>query len=170
MKNNFIIYPLLLISFASYSQLEGDMLIGLTNATSIEMNSVTNPIQGSLLYNSEEKRVYQFNGANWDELLIKKTPTVETKTASYTLTATDNGTVLTFNSNTNVTLTASNGLPIGFNISIYQIGTGQVIITGSSGVTIKNRLSRFKTAGKDAGVGLISTANNIFHLTGDLKK
>ncbi len=38
------------------------------------------------------------------------------------------------------------------------------------GVTVLNRLSRFKTAGKDAGAGLICTSTNNFHLTGDLKR
>ncbi|WBX72835.1 hypothetical protein PG913_07935 [Tenacibaculum pacificus] len=90
------------------------------------------------------------------------------KTSDYTLTLSDNGNVLTFNSTTDITLTVPTGLPIGYNISIYQIGTGKVTIQG--GATILNRLSRFKTAGKDAGAGLIATGTNIFHLTGDLKK
>jgi hypothetical protein len=170
MKNNFIIYLVILISFTTYGQIEGDLLLGLTNTTTAEMNAVNNPIQGSLLYNSDENRVYQFNGTNWDKLVIKEVPTVELKTTNYTLTANDNGSVFTFNSSVNITLTANAGLPVGFNISIYQLGDGQVTIIGGSGVIIKNRLSRFKTAGKDAGAGLICTENNIFHLTGDLKK
>ncbi len=92
------------------------------------------------------------------------------KTASYTLTSTDNGKVFTFNSATDVTLNVPAGLPVGFNISIYQINTGKVEITGIGGVTVLNRLSRFKTAGKDAGVGLVCTSTNNFHLTGDLKR
>lgn len=170
MKSNFIIYLLLLTSFVTYSQIDGSLLLGLTNATSAEMNAVTNPSNGSLIYNSDEQRVYQFNGSNWDELQIKKTPTIATKTASYTLTVADNGNVLTFNSSTDITLVASAGLPIGFNVSLYQIGDGQITILGAAGVTLKNRLSRFKTAGKDAGVGLICTSADVFHLTGDLKK
>ena len=170
MKSNLIILLLLLTSFATYGQIEGNFLLGLTNATNTEMNTVVNPILGSLLYNTDEGRVYQFNGTTWDELLIKELPTVEAKTGSYTLTADDNGKVFTFNSSTDLTLTTIAGLPIGYNISIYQIGDGQVTITGSGGTITKARLSRFKTAGKDAGAGLICTATNIFHLTVDLKK
>ena len=170
MKKIVLLLFLSILSKTANAQIDGSLLLGLTEASTAEMLSISNPIEGALLYNSTEKRVYQYNGANWDQLEINESPIIAAKTSNYILTAADNGSVFTFNSNANVTLTASNGLPIGFNISIYQIGNGQVIITGSSGVTIKNRLSRFKTAGKDAGVGLICTANNIFHLTGDLKK
>ncbi|WP_435263339.1 hypothetical protein [Tenacibaculum sp. nBUS_03] len=97
-------------------------------------------------------------------------PEVINKTASYTLTSADNGKVFTFNTVTDVTLNVSAGLPIGFNISIYQVNTGKVEIIGVGGVTVLNRLSRFKTAGKDAGAGLICTSTNNFHLTGDLKR
>ncbi len=95
--------------------------------------------------------------------------TVENKTNNYTLTIDDNGKVLTFDSTSNLTLTVPNGLPIGFNISIYQINTGSVTVAGS-GSTILNRLSRFTTAGQNAGAGLVSTSSNNFHLTGDLKR
>ena len=97
-----------------------------------------------------------------------KLVSVVNKTTSYTLSAADNGKVFTFNSATAMTLTVPTGLTVGFNISIYQTGVGEVTITG--GATILNRLSRFKTAGKDAGVGLLITATNTAHLTGDLKK
>ncbi|PCH75434.1 MAG: hypothetical protein COB98_08930 [Flavobacteriaceae bacterium] len=94
-------------------------------------------------------------------------PTVVAKTSDYTLKLPDSGHVLTFDSNTPLTLTIPNGLPIGYNVSIYQLGTGMVSIIGNQ-TTIKQRLYRFKTAGQDAGVGIISTATDIFHLTGDL--
>ena len=95
-------------------------------------------------------------------------PTVVPKTASYALVASDNGKVFTFSSSTDVILTVPTGLPIGFNVSIYQIGAGTVTVSG--GTTILNRLSRFKTAGLSAGAGLIITATNTAHLTGDLKR
>lgn len=97
-----------------------------------------------------------------------KLVSVVNKTTSYTLSAADNGKVFTFNSGTAMTLTVPTGLAVGFNISIYQTGVGEVTIIG--GATILNRLSRFKTAGKDAGAGLLITATNTAHLTGDLKK
>lgn len=92
------------------------------------------------------------------------------KTADYTISMGESSAVITFNSATPVTLTIPTGLPIGYNISVYQIGAGQVTIVGAGGVTLKNRLSIFKTAGKDSGAGIICTATNVFHITGDLKK
>ena len=89
---------------------------------------------------------------------------------NYTLSLGESSAVITVNSSTPVTLTIPTGLPVGYNISVYQIGTGQVTISGSTGVTIKNRLSIFKTAGQDAGVGIVCTSSNTFHITGDLTK
>ncbi|MGG8498112.1 hypothetical protein ACQY1Q_17030 [Tenacibaculum sp. TC6] len=106
-------------------------------------------------------------GTQWKDIKLAE---VVNKTSNYTLTANDNGKVFTFNSSTDMTLTVPNGLPVGFNISIYQTNTGKVTVSGSGGTTILNRLSRFQTAGKDAGAGLICTSTNNFHLTGDLKR
>jgi hypothetical protein len=106
-------------------------------------------------------------GTDWIDL---RQATVENKTVNYTLSTNDNGKVFTFSSTTSITLTVPNGLPVGFNISIYQTNTGQVTVKGARGVTILNRLSRFKTAGLHAGAGLICTSTNNFHLTGDLKR
>ncbi|MFD1294498.1 hypothetical protein ACFQ5N_11680 [Lutibacter holmesii] len=91
-------------------------------------------------------------------------------TNSYTLVSSDNGSVITIDNSNDTTLTIPSGLAIGFNISLYQIGDGQVTIIGDSGVTVLNRLRRFTTAGKDAGVGIVCTATNTFHITGDLKR
>ena len=98
-------------------------------------------------------------------------------TASYTLTLADSGKVITMNNDGPTVITVPSTLPVGYNVSIYQLGAGTVTITGASGVNVVNRLSRFKTAGPNAGVGLVGTAAAVaggnattFHLTGDLKK
>lgn len=105
-------------------------------------------------------------GTDW---VYPSLATIKALTASYTVVAADNGLIITINNAAATTLTLPSGLPIGFNISVYQIGAGNVTISGS-GTTIKNRLSRFKTAGLDAGIGIVCTATNTFHVTGDLKK
>lgn len=89
--------------------------------------------------------------------------------SNYTLQATDTGHVLKVNSSTDVTITVPSGLPTGFNISIYQYGTGIITFNGS-GTTLFNRSDRFKTAGQHAGVGIVCMTTNEFHLVGDLKK
>lgn len=91
-------------------------------------------------------------------------------TNNYTISLGESSAVITVISSTPVTLTIPAGLPVGYNISIYQTGTGQVTIAGAGGVTVRNRLSIFRTAGQDAGVGVICTSTNTFHITGDLTK
>ena len=108
-------------------------------------------------------------GTAADPFKAQKTVEVVNKTSNYTLKASDNGKVFTFNSTSAITLTVPSGLFVGFNISIYQTNTGKVTISGATGVNILNRLNRFKTAGKNAGAGLVCTSSNSFHLTGDLK-
>ncbi|MEW7290747.1 hypothetical protein [Aquimarina sp. 2304DJ70-9] len=152
------------------SQIDALSLMGLPSAPTTDINAI--PIatiqEGALVFDSDAKKIYQFNGTEWKEFL--QSPSVFNKTGNYTLVAGDNQNILTFNSATDVTLTVPAGLTIGFNVSVYQIGNGKVTITGAGGVMIKNRLSRFKTAGLDAGVGIVCTATNAFHVTGDLKR
>ena len=147
---------------------QADELVKIHSVNGTEMNSIASPIEGSFAFNTDDKHMYQFDGTSWQKLLQAK-ERVKPLTASYTLIATDDGCALNFNSASDVTLTVPAGLPVGYNVSIYQSGTGRVMITGS-GATIKNRLQRFKTAGIDAAVGLLSTSANTFHVSGDLKR
>ncbi|MDY8135607.1 hypothetical protein [Aquimarina sp. 2201CG5-10] len=160
---------LFLLSIKGMTQIDANSLLGLPVATTTDINAISTATiqEGALVFDTNRKKVYAFNGTEWKELLTS--PSVDLKTTNYTLVEADNGNILTFNSATDVTLTVPTGLPIGFNISIYQIGNGKVTISGAAGVTIKNRLSRFRTAGLDAGAGIVCTATNIFHVTGDLK-
>ncbi|MFS4494797.1 hypothetical protein [Maribacter sp. 2308TA10-17] len=152
------------------AQIEPELLVNITSATSAEMLNITTETEGALIFNTNDKRIYEFDGTNWLRLEVEGNALVESKTENYQITALDAGKVFVFNSAADVSLTIPSGLSVGFNISVYQIGDGQVTVIGGAGVTIKNRLSRFKTAGKDAGMGLICTATDVFHLTGDLKK
>lgn len=104
------------------------------------------------------------------KVLVPKFVRVINKTAAYTLDWHDSGVVLTFNTAANVVLTVPPGLPIGFNISVYQLGAGNVVFTPGAGVTLSNRLSIFKTSGPGSGAGVVSLGTNIYAVTGDLKK
>ena len=163
-----IIFFIGLAFFNSYAQLDETTVMGLPTGTTDQINAVTPIEEGAVVYNSQTKKLMVFDGVSWGN--SSGLATVKPLTDSYILTAADNGTVITINNSGVTTLTIPASLPIGFNISVYQIGTGQVTIAGASGVTLKNRRSKFKTSGKDAGVGVICTATNIFHLTGDLSK
>ena len=158
----------LLLTFSAISfAVSTDELVQIHQLSSMQKDALTAPVDGMLVFDTTAKRLYVFANSSWRELLI--TPKVLTKTANYTLQASDNGEVITFNSTTDVTLTIPSGFPVGYNVSVYQTGTGKVTITGS-GTTVLNRLNRFKTAGKDAGVGIVSTSTDTYHLTGDLRK
>lgn len=124
--------------------------------------------EGGLLYDSTRKAIYIYNGTQWRKLYFG--PLISEQTGNYTLQDSDDGNVITFNSVADVTLTVPAGLDVGFNVSIYQLGTGKITITPSGGATVNNRLSRFVTAGQNAGAGIICTASNVYHVTGDLKK
>ncbi|WP_103068076.1 hypothetical protein [Aquimarina sediminis] len=165
-----LVSVLILYTINSASQIDANALLVLPAETTTSINSI--PIatiqEGALIFDTDKKKVFEYNGTEWKELLTP--PSVFPKTGNYTLIEADNGNILTFNSTTDVTLTVPSALPIGFNVSIYQIGNGKVTITGAGGVTIKNRLLRFSTAGLDAGAGIVCTSTNVFHVTGDLKR
>lgn len=163
----FIIALSLSLSINAQAPLTNE-LVKIHSVTTIEMNAIASPVEGSFAFNIDDKHMYQFDGTTWQKLLQAK-ERIKQLSTSYTLVPADDGCALNFNSATDVTLTVPAGLPVGYNISVYQSGTGKVLFV-ESGTTIKNRLLRFKTAGLDAAVGLLATGTNIFHVSGDLKR
>lgn len=65
MKLKFTFLLSFFLTISAMAQIEGDLLLGLEKATTAEMNSVNNPITGTLIYNTTENKVYQYNGSNW---------------------------------------------------------------------------------------------------------
>ena len=159
-----ILLSIPLMAFAITS----DELIEVHSLTTTEINALSSPAEGLLVFDKTLKKLYVYTGQKWEVVTFE--PKVEEKTGDYTLTKEDNGVIFRFNTSTDVTLTIPSGLPVGFNVSIYQVDTGKVIIHAGNGVTIKNRLMRFKTAGKDAGAGIVSTSADVYHITGDLRR
>ena len=192
-----------IVSIAYGQTPSGEELLSLHQVTTAEQVNIANPIEGSLLYNPTDKKIYVYTGSSWVETsgssgglndlsfnansgklslsdpatrgnevdlssYVRLAPIKEI-TSNYTIQAADTGHVFRVNSSTAVTLTFPSGLPTGFHISVYQYGTGAVNFIGN-GATLYNRLNRYKTAGQHAGAGIVSTANNEFHLVGDLKK
>jgi hypothetical protein len=86
---------------------------------------------------------------------------------TYTLLASDNGKILTFNNAAAITITVPTGLPIGFNCTVLQLGAGQATFTASS-TTINNRQSLTKTAGIYAVASIICITTNTFITGGDM--
>ncbi len=126
----------------------------------LEFNTVT----GVLKLNDPKTAGNQVNLRNY----VRIAP-VKQITSAYTLVLEDSGSILYVNAATDITLTLPSGLPVGFNVSVYQYGNGKITFVGS-GATVNHRLGRTKTAGKYAGVGIVSYKANEFDLTGDLRR
>ena len=86
----------------------------------------------------------------------------------YTLVATDNGRIITFDSAATHTLRIPTGLDIGFNATVIQLGTGQVTCTGLSGATVNCYASGNKILGQHGSASVICYASNVYNLAGTL--
>ncbi len=126
-------------------------------------------VSDSILFVSSNGVVKRTSAKNVVKQAAYKGAPVKKVTADYTLTAADSGYIIYVEATSAVTITLPTGLTIGYNVSVYQDGDGTVTFAGS-GATVFNRLNRFKTAGKHAGVGVVQYKTNEFVLTGDLKK
>jgi hypothetical protein len=87
---------------------------------------------------------------------------------TYIFIAADNGEIVTFNNGSTITVTVPTGLPVGFNCTAIQLGTGAVGFTAASGVTLNAYSSAYKIAGQHGSASLISYATNVFNLSGSL--
>lgn len=67
---------LLLISNASFSQLDSGSVLGLPFATLSEIGAITDAQQGSLAYASDTNKIYKFNGSIWEEVANNNNPSV----------------------------------------------------------------------------------------------
>lgn len=114
------------------------------------------------------------SGAATDSLLVvnggvvksvSRSATVNTQTANYTLTTSDNGAILIMNSATAVTVTVPATLPAGFVVQIIQKGAGQITITGS-GSTI-NSANGLKSRTLNSAIGIVMETSTLGYVTGD---
>lgn len=154
---------------------------------------VTSPAIGLLVYNTATTGTapnnvapgyYYWNGSAWVAILsnittssISGNGTTTTLTnfgaeintqsgTTYTLSATDNGKIISCTSNSAVTISVP-ALTSGFNCLIVQRGTGQVTLVNGGG-TVNNRYNFNKTAGLYAIMSLVSVASGVFISSGDM--
>ena len=74
MKRTILLYAVgLFFCFSGKGQIDANLLLGLTNATTAEVNAIQNPIIGSLLYNTTEQAIFSYNGTAWIEVLTPGT-------------------------------------------------------------------------------------------------
>ncbi len=146
-------------------------LSGNTGSTTSNFIGTTDAQAISFKTNNISRLIIDSNGAidYKNNTLHGFKASVQDKVASYTLSISDNGKLITFNANSNVILSIPTGLPIGFNVNILQKGTGKVDFQGNAGVTLNNRGGFHTSSGLFAAASLISYANNVFVLSGDLE-
>ncbi len=98
-----------------------------------------------------------------------KNITLDRKTASYTLVATDNGKMIEMNVATANTLTINASIfSAGNQILISQYGAGQTTITAGAGVTLRSSGGKLKTSAQYSLVTLIVISSTEFYVAGDL--
>ncbi|MEP3373566.1 MAG: hypothetical protein ABJL43_00690 [Maribacter dokdonensis] len=73
---NYILYSIIFLTgVISNAQLESGLLLGLTNATTADINATTDAAKGSLVFNTDTNQVYVFDGTSWNQMGKKTTYT-----------------------------------------------------------------------------------------------
>lgn len=97
---------------------------------------------------------------------------VVAETASFTINASDVGSVVKVNSISNVTATVPANdtlpLPVGVQILFVQMGSGQITFSAAAGVTIRSSGSKYKTANQYSLASLVKVDTNEWVLGGEL--
>lgn len=68
MRKIFTIIVSLMLYWPLQAQIDAGLLLGLTNATTAEMNAITGAETGAILYNTTENKVFQFDGSSWQSV------------------------------------------------------------------------------------------------------
>ena len=140
----------------------------------------TSPAAGLLVYNTATSGTapnnvvpgyYYWNGTTWVNFIASNSSTGLTNdqtNTSYTLSAADNGKIITLNNAGAITLNVPYYF-VGFNCMILQKGTGQVTLTINGTTTnIYNRYNFTKTAGQYSILTLVCIEANKYVSSGDM--
>jgi hypothetical protein len=131
------------------------------------------PATGLLVYNTAiagtapnnvTPGYYYYNGSAWVQisagLIIDNS-----KTAGFTLGATDNNKVFLITSASNITVTVPNTLPVGFSCQFIQGGAGAITLN-ASGVTL-NSSNGLTTRTTNSVIGIIMNTTTTGFVMGD---
>jgi hypothetical protein len=145
------------------------------------LNNIPNKYQGLIAYVSGDNNLYVFQGGNpetWEKIVTTNVDSTINIDSSFTFSNIHNGQVLYVNSNQNITGflpmqgPGINGIPSGYNVSIVQLGVGNVVFrgggAGASTTFFRNRLNLDRTAGTYAVASILRLNQSEFLLYGDL--
>jgi hypothetical protein len=105
---------------------------------------------------------YYWNGTAW--IQISGGLVIESKSSSFSLTASDNNKLFFINSASAVTVTVAT-LPIGFSCQLIQTGAGTITFAGSG--TTLNSASGLSTRTTNSVIGLVMNSTNVGYVFGD---
>lgn len=88
---------------------------------------------------------------------------------TYTITSSDNGSILLIDTAEPHILSIPTGLPIGFTCTIIQQGLGSITISGASGLVVNQRGNSRTTNGQFAAIHLLQTEESSIFIQGDFE-
>ena len=147
-------------------QLNNPIFINQTDADIRYVNTTGDTINGNVTTNGSGTFTsgLDLNNSN----LINATPQIINLSANFNISGNYNSRMIMINSATEVTGSIISGNSLGFNATIMQVGSGQVLITGSGiGIRINEYANQFRTAGAFAAVTLLHTGTNGYVMYGN---
>ncbi len=117
---------------------------------------------GVVKYRTGAELLSDINGASKDL-------TLDRKTASYTLVASDNNKLIEMNVGTANNVTINNSVfTAGNQILVSQYGAGQVTFVAGAGVTLRSPSGKLKLTGQYSLATIIAISATEFYISGDL--
>jgi hypothetical protein len=100
--------------------------------------------------------------------IINAAPQIINVSSNFIISGNYNSRMIMANSSNTITGIIASGNATGFNLSIIQVGAGQIQITGSgNGIIINSYNNQFRTAGQYATISMIHTGNNRYVMYGN---
>jgi len=144
-------------------------VVGTSDTQTLSNKTLTTPTIGSFV-NATHSHVSAATGGGLTAAAIYYG--FNSNTGSYTLTLNDQGKILPFNTSSTGTITvptnASVAFPTGSFVNFIQTGTGPILMTGASGVTIQSESSKLKLKGQYAVAGVVKTDTDTWVAFGNL--
>lgn len=121
---------------------DANLLINIHAATLAEINAIANPLEGSLVYNSDDKFLYQYTGSSWQKLTPEGNETKIVANGNVAISGTgtsgDPYTVSsikpTFTTNPDGSFTFSNGIDPDVNFNPTVPGNTPIVSNSDSGI------------------------------------
>jgi hypothetical protein len=144
-------------------------VVGTSDTQTLSNKTLTTPTIGSFV-NATHSHISAATGGGLTAAAIYYG--FNSNTGSYTLTLNDQGKILPFSTTSTGTITvplnSSVAFPTGSFVNFIQTGTGPILMTGASGVTIQSESSKLKLKGQYAVAGVVKTDTDTWVAFGNL--